>query len=134
MTILHLQLFPMKIITQSLGLLYWPAAGSHFARPGKSAAAAAITLSTQRVNEHQIESLQQTKLQLLFFHARKMILNLFFPIISKILLFNPPSPINGVEKLPMTWGQIKKDIQKYMAIEYFVLIKFGAYLPSVLTV
>ena len=34
----------------------------------------------------------------------------------------------------MTWGQIKKDIQKYMAIEYFVLIKFGAYLPSVLTV
>ena len=128
------QILAINFSNRALGLPYWPAAGSHFARPGKSAAAAAITLSTQRVNEHQIESLQQTKLQLLFFHARKMILNLFFPIISKILLFNPPSPINGVEKLPMTWGQIKKDIQKYMAIEYFVLIKFGAYLPSVLTV
>ena len=28
-----------------------PVTGSHFARPGKSAAAAAITLSTQGVNE-----------------------------------------------------------------------------------
>ena len=31
----------------TLGLLYWPAAGSRFARPGKSAAAAAVTPSTQ---------------------------------------------------------------------------------------
>ena len=37
-----------------------PVTGSHFARPGKSAAAAAITLSTQGVNEPQIELLQQT--------------------------------------------------------------------------
>ena len=44
----------------TLGLLYWPAAGSRFARPGKSAAAAAVTPSTQGGNEHQIESLQQT--------------------------------------------------------------------------
>ena len=43
-----------------LGLLYWPAAGSRFARPGKSAAMAAVTPSTQGENEHQIESLQQT--------------------------------------------------------------------------
>ena len=35
-----------------------PVTGSHFARPGKSAAAAAITLSTQGVNEHQIELLE----------------------------------------------------------------------------
>ena len=34
--------------------------GSHFARREKSAAAAAITLSTQGVNEPQIELLQQT--------------------------------------------------------------------------
>ena len=37
-----------------------PVTASHFARPGKSAAAAAITLSTQGVNEPQIELLQQT--------------------------------------------------------------------------
>ena len=43
-----------------LGLLGRPAAAGRFGRPGKSAAAAAITLSTQGVNEHQIESLQQT--------------------------------------------------------------------------
>ena len=42
----------------SLGLIYWPAAGSRFARPGKSAAAAAVTLSTQGRNEHQIELLE----------------------------------------------------------------------------
>ena len=35
-----------------------PVDGSHFARRGKSAAAAAITLSTQGVNEHQIELLE----------------------------------------------------------------------------
>ena len=35
-----------------------PVTGSHFARPGKSAAAAAITLSTQGVNEHQIELIE----------------------------------------------------------------------------
>ena len=36
--------------------LYRSAAASHFGRPGKSAAAAAaITLSTQGVNEHQIK-------------------------------------------------------------------------------
>ena len=44
----------------TLGLLGRPAAAGRFGRPGKSAAAAAITLSTQGVNEHQIESLQQT--------------------------------------------------------------------------
>ena len=47
-------------IGNALELLYRSAAASHFGRPGKSAAAAAITLSTQGVNEHQIESLQQT--------------------------------------------------------------------------
>ena len=35
-----------------------PVTGSHFATPGKSAAAASITLSTQGVNEHQIELLE----------------------------------------------------------------------------
>ena len=41
----------------TLELQYRSAAASHFGRPGKSASAAtsSITLSTQRVNEHQIE-------------------------------------------------------------------------------
>ena len=44
---------------RTLGLFYWPAAGSRFARPGKSAAAAAVTPSTQGgINEHQTESLE----------------------------------------------------------------------------
>ena len=49
-----------RVSPASLGLLGRPAAAGRFGRPGKSAAAAAITLSTQGVNEHQIESLQQT--------------------------------------------------------------------------
>ena len=39
----------------TLELQYRSAAASHFGRPGKSAATSSITLSTQRVNEHQIE-------------------------------------------------------------------------------
>ena len=46
--------------TETLELDLRPVTSSHFARPGKSATAAAITLSTQRVNEHQIKLLQQT--------------------------------------------------------------------------
>ena len=42
----------------TLGLFYWPAAGSRLARPGKTAAAAAVTPSTQGGNEHQTESLE----------------------------------------------------------------------------
>ena len=45
----------MPIKGGSLGLLGQPAAASRFGRPGKSAAAAAITMSTQGVNEHQIK-------------------------------------------------------------------------------
>ena len=48
----------------SLELLYRSAAASHFGRPGKSADPSAITLSTvstQRVNEHQI-GLEQNNL------------------------------------------------------------------------
>ena len=50
----------LKSPCHTLGLFDWPAAGSRFARPRKSAAAAAVTPSTQGGNEHQIESLQQT--------------------------------------------------------------------------
>ena len=58
-SIVNVQLTQWEVGHGSLELLYRSAAASHFVRPGKSAAAA-ITLSTQRVNEHQIESLQQT--------------------------------------------------------------------------
>ena len=46
-----------QVTAGPLGLLGRPAAASRFGRPGKSAAAAAITTSTQGVNEHQIELL-----------------------------------------------------------------------------
>ena len=59
----------------------------------------------------------------------KMILNLFFPIISKYLSFYSSIPKNEEEKSTMTCGQSKK-ISKYMAKDYFILmIQFGAHFP-----
>ena len=64
----------------------------------------------------------------------KMILNLFFPKISKYLSFYSSIPKNEEEKSTMTCGQSKK-ISKYMAKDYFILmIQFGAHFPPVLTV
>ena len=51
----------------------------------------------------------------------KMILNLFFPIISKYLSFYSSIPKNEEEKSTMTCGQSKK-ISKYMAKDYFILM------------
>ena len=68
------------------------------------------------------------------FMPEKMILNLFFPIISKYLSFYSSIPKNEEEKSTMTCGHSKK-ISKYMAKDYFILmIQFGAHSPPVLTV
>ena len=107
------------------------AAASHFARRGKSAAAAAITLSTQRENVHQIEWKQNNI-------CRPYICIYFF--ICPQVMGDFSSPLFVVKRRIFV-DYRKKQIRiiflawkKSNCSEFVVIIQFAAHLPPVLTV
>ena len=123
--------FTEKTIHYTLELLYRSAAASHFGRPGKSAAAAAITLSTQGVNEHQIK-LKQNNLCRLY-------ICIFF-IICPQVMGDFSSQLIVVKRRIFVdyWKKQIRNIflawKKSNCSEFVVIIQFAAHLPPVLTV
>ena len=108
-----------------------PVAGSHFARPGKSAAAAAVTLSTQRVNEHQIESLQQINYSWCILRCF-----MIYPWVNIL----SDSWCNGKSlNKSILWEKIYqyprfKEFLGWSLYNFILIIQFGTHLPPVLTV